>query len=92
MTVSLVQVMNQSLIHPEPAHGHDRQLLEAYRCNGDREAMNTLLQQHAPGAYRLALRFAGNAADAEDIVQDAFLNCMAYARSYQGAGSVRSNI
>jgi RNA polymerase sigma-70 factor (ECF subfamily) len=85
--------MNQTFVSPERPNGDaesDRQLLDAYCKSGDREAMNRLLLTHAESAYRLALRFSGNAADAEDIVQDAFLGCTLYASSYRPHGTVRS--
>ena len=40
---------------------------------GDRAAFSRLVQRHLMRASRLALRMAGNRADAEEIVQEAFL-------------------
>ncbi|HEX7898860.1 MAG TPA: sigma-70 family RNA polymerase sigma factor [Planctomycetota bacterium] len=57
---------------------------------GDRAAMGLLFASHADGAYRLALRIRGNAADAEDAVQVAFLEVLRHAAQYRGASSVRS--
>ena len=68
----------------------DRRLLEAFRRQGDREAMGQLLHAHAAPAYRLARRLTGNSSDAEDAVQDAFIRCVAHAASYRGDGPVRA--
>src|ERR1700744_1306985 len=42
--------------------------------DGDRQAMNRLLQRHKGLAYSIALKYVSNPADAEDIVQEAFVN------------------
>lgn len=68
----------------------DRMLLDRYRQEGDRTALEQLLERHAGVAYRVALRFAGNAADADDVMQDACIGCMASARNFRGTGPVRS--
>ncbi len=72
------------------AGDEDVRLLSAYRLHGDREALVTLMRSHADAAYRLALRLSGNAADAEDALQDAFIALLASAHRYRGDGSVRS--
>jgi len=47
---------------------------------GDREAFRRLLERHYDMIYRLALRFTGSGADAEDIAQDV---CLALGRKIQ---------
>ena len=44
---------------------------------GDREAYRALVDKHSRNVHRLAYRLTGNAHDAEDVVQEAFL------RAYQ---------
>jgi RNA polymerase sigma-70 factor (ECF subfamily) len=73
-----------------PDQDPDCTLLDAFRRDGDREAMSRLLLKHAEVAFRLATRLTGNAADAEDAVQDALVRSMVHARSYHGKGTVRS--
>lgn len=49
----------------------DNQLLERI-CDGDRSAFQILVERHAARGYRVAFRFMGRKADAEDIMQDVF--------------------
>jgi RNA polymerase sigma-70 factor, ECF subfamily len=56
---------------PEPAD-NDSPLLRRI-ADGDETAFRTLVSRHIDRAFALALRILGNRADAEDVVQDAFL-------------------
>jgi len=85
MMVDAVEEMD-----PTAARTEDAALLARYVERGDRPAMGTLFARHADGAYRLALRVARNAADAEDAVQAAFVEVLRHAAKYRGASSVRS--
>src|SRR5688572_22508112 len=71
-------------------HAEDAAWLARFIERGDRAAMGLLFARHADGAYRLALRIRGNAADAEDAVQVAFIEVLRQAAKYRGASSVRS--
>ena len=51
----------------------DAALASRFFKTGDRAAMDELFQRYANLAFRIALAEVGNAADAEDIVQAAFL-------------------
>jgi RNA polymerase sigma factor (sigma-70 family) len=44
-----------------------------------------LIEAHADRAYGIALRMTGNAADAGDIVQEAFLRVMRYMNTYDAS-------
>lgn len=48
---------------------------------GEKAAFGPLIDRHWPRAIRLALRMLGNVADAEDVVQDAFLQTLLSLRS-----------
>ena len=50
----------------------ERPVLERLR-GGDTAALETLMDRYAPRVYRLAHGITGNAADAEEVVQDVFL-------------------
>jgi RNA polymerase sigma factor (sigma-70 family) len=54
----------------------DALLLVRYFKHGSRDAMDELFNRHTNTAYRLALAEIGNAADAEEAVQAAFLQIL----------------
>jgi len=58
----------------------DNDLVERVR-DGDDEAFRLLVERHSRSIYRSAFRITGNAADADDVVQETFL------RSYRAMGS-----
>jgi len=61
---------------PENDHSVVRAVLA-----GDKDAYGVLVRAHSAAVFRVAFRIAGNDADAEEIVQEAFL------RGYQKLGS-----
>ena len=58
----------------------DAELVAAAQ-QGDLHAFDILVRRHESRIYRLAERITGNAQDAEDVLQEAFLN--AYRKLYQ---------
>jgi RNA polymerase sigma-70 factor (ECF subfamily) len=52
--------------------------------DGDSEAFRALVERHSRAVYRVAHRLTGNAADAEDVVQETFL------RAYRQLGRFES--
>jgi RNA polymerase sigma-70 factor (ECF subfamily) len=52
--------------------------------SGDKEAYGALVVRHSQGLFRVAFRITGNEADAEEVVQEAFL------RGYQKLVSFQS--
>lgn len=51
----------------------ERELYERIRA-GDKAACNECIERHAPEVYRLALRLLNDEAEAEDVMQETFLN------------------
>lgn len=51
---------------------------------GDLEAFGDLMRRHQGAAYRLALRMTGSDADAQDVVQDAFLRAWRTLGQFRG--------
>jgi len=60
----------------------ERALVQAVLA-GDREAFRPLVEAHQTRVYNLALRMLGNAHEAEDAAQDAFLQAYARLKSYR---------
>lgn len=59
-------------------------LLALRARDGEREAFRQLLERHYDLIYRVAYRFFGNAADAEDVAQDVCVGLVDKLASYKG--------
>jgi RNA polymerase sigma-70 factor (ECF subfamily) len=77
-----------------PAHhpdGHfdnsDERLVERVAA-GDRAAMQVLYARHHLRVYRFVLRIVNNAATAEDLTSDAFLDVWRHAGRFEGRSQV----
>jgi RNA polymerase sigma factor (sigma-70 family) len=57
-------------------------------CRGERKAQYALYQQYAKGMYSICLRMIGNAHDAEDIMQVAFVDIFKKIDSFNFESSV----
>lgn len=68
---------------PEGVPLSDRVLLAA-ASRGDRTAFDSLVRLHTPRMYRVALRVLGDEADAEDVVQDAWISAWRGLPGYRG--------
>lgn len=51
---------------------------------GDKSACAECIEKHGPSIYRLALRLMQNEADAEDVVQETFLNAFKAIDKFEG--------
>ncbi len=72
------------------SNGHwveDAELLARLRA-GDQSACAQCIEQHAPQVYRLALRLLHNEADAEDVMQETFLNAFQAIESFEGRSTI----
>ena len=61
----------------------DEEILAGVR-SGDKSACDLCIEKHGPSLYRLALRLMQNEADAEDVVQESFLNAFKAIDSFEG--------
>jgi RNA polymerase sigma factor (sigma-70 family) len=68
----------------------DADLSLARRCAVDLGAREECFRLHAPAVYRLARRLLGNSADAEDILQEVFIEVFHSIHNYRGEASLRS--
>lgn len=83
MTMSCIA--SQSLTR-EPT---DETLMLAVR-HGSLDAFGTLVERHQQGAWRVAVRFLGDATEAQDVAQEAFLRVLAAAPRYKTSASFRT--
>jgi RNA polymerase sigma-70 factor (ECF subfamily) len=67
----------------------DRDLLMRIRA-GDKGACDDCIRQHAPAVYRLALRMMRNQAEAEDVMQETFLNAFKGIDRFDGRSGLRT--
>ncbi len=58
--------------------------LVAAAKSGENEALDTLCQAHAPRLFCTVQRITQNREDAEDAVQDSFLNALRHLKSFDG--------
>lgn len=65
----------------------DQTLLERVRA-GDKSACAECIEHYAPGVYRLALRLTHNEVDAEDVVQETFLNAFKNIDNFEGRSGI----
>ena len=70
-------------------HSTDVEL--AHRAGeGDEAAGTELVERYAPPLYRLAFALVGNAADAEDVVQETFFGAFRRLSSFEGRASLKT--
>ncbi len=77
---------DSTLPNGEPS---DRELVERTRA-GETAAFTTLVTRHQRQIYRLALRMMGNEADAEEVLQEAFLNAYGKLGEFRGDAAFNS--
>jgi RNA polymerase sigma-70 factor (ECF subfamily) len=65
-------------------------LLFAKRCASDDQAKAQLYRKYAPSAFRLAARIVGNNTDAEDVVQEVFVQALRSIHQFRGQASLGS--
>jgi RNA polymerase sigma-70 factor (ECF subfamily) len=52
--------------------------------SGDREAFAAMVDEYSPRLYRLALRMLGNPQEAEDVLQETFINAFKHMQQFEG--------
>lgn len=83
--------MFRSSRHPHDLRAMADEDLMALVCQGDARAFEVVFDRHAGAAFSLAFRMCGSQAQAEDVVQEAFLSLWRSGASYDRfRGSVRS--
>jgi len=72
-----------------PGEPSDKELVARAR-QGDTEAFTTLVGRHQRQIFRLALRMMGNESDAEEVLQEAFLNAYEKLGEFRGDSAFNS--
>jgi len=70
-------------------HATDLQLVRRAR-QGDNAALHELVDRHAGQLFALAVALVGNAADAEDVVQETLLGALRGIRAFRGRSAVKT--
>ena len=71
----------------DPVATTDEELLARIHA-GDKSACAECIDIHSPAVYRLALRLMQNEEDAEDVVQETFVNAFKAIDSFEGRSSL----
>jgi RNA polymerase sigma-70 factor (ECF subfamily) len=69
--------------HPGKARHHEARLVERLQA-GDEQALESIFSLYSSKLYSVAQRILGDAADAEETVQDVFWTAFRKAKSFQG--------
>ena len=83
-----VMMTTTNFAEQDPETTSDRELLIA-SGNGDRRAFALLMERHTPFALALGIRMLGNADDAEEVAQEAFLRVWRKAPDWDGEGNAQ---
>jgi len=76
-------------VKPVPQDPADQAILDRYR-EGDAEAIGELADRYASRLYNFGLRMCGVPQDAQDMVQDTFLNVIRYLESFRGETKLKN--
>lgn len=82
-------VINKNTKPQTPESISDAVLLDQIRA-GDKTACALCIDKYAPGIYRLALRLMKNEVDAEDVMQETFLNAFKAIQSFEGRAELQT--
>ena len=82
MMPSVTMVPDGATVAADMVFDEDSELLDRL-ASGDEAAFRMLVERHIDRAYAIALRIVGNAADAEDVVQDTMLKVWSFRGRWQ---------
>ena len=72
-----------------PQDPKDKELLERF-SSGDNDAVGDLADRYASRLYSFGMRMCGNAEDAQDMVQDTFVNVLRYLSGFRGETKLKN--
>jgi RNA polymerase sigma factor (sigma-70 family) len=83
MISGIISTGNVGEISGDSSVRSDQQLIAAAKC-GDRSAFGELCERHTRQIFRVAVRVTRNREDAEDVMQDSFLNAYVHLSNFDG--------
>ncbi len=81
---------NDTQEQKEELRREDGRLVERFRELGDRTAFQQIIEKYENRIYRFGFRMCGHREDAEDVVQDTFINAFRYLKDFRGEASLLS--
>jgi RNA polymerase sigma-70 factor, ECF subfamily len=79
----IIPIENVGEITGDLGERSEQQLVSAAKC-GDKSAFGELCERHTRQIFRIAVRVTRNREDAEDVMQDSFLNAYAHLKNFDG--------
>jgi RNA polymerase sigma-70 factor (ECF subfamily) len=73
----------------KPAHISDEELVSRFK-SGDVKVFEDIIHKYENNIYSFGYRMCGNPSDAEDILQDTFLNAYKYLDRFRGESSLNT--
>jgi RNA polymerase sigma factor (sigma-70 family) len=83
LTSGIISVENVGELTGESGLRSEQQLIAAAKC-GDKSAFGELCERHSRQIFRAAVRVTRNREDAEDAMQDSFLNAYVHLKNFDG--------
>jgi RNA polymerase sigma factor (sigma-70 family) len=83
MVSGIISIENAGETIDDSGLRNEQQLIAAAKC-GDKSAFGELCERHTRQIFRVAVRITRNREDAEDVMQDSFLNAYVHLEKFDG--------
>ncbi len=82
-TLMMSEILSVENVSGTTGERSEQQLIAAAKC-GDKSAFGELCERHTRQIFRVAVRVTRNREDAEDAMQDSFLNAYVHLKNFDG--------